>query len=185
MNKRSVDHTKEEEGDLAQATSNIKQTWPSHDIIMRRAKREARSLFFLGFPGENKPLHNGSCEACRVPFFYFLCMFLCIRQHRHWPLRSTAFNAHGTNASPDGLCARTNNNEAFSCWSCCKSSELVEPGAATFVFRGMAGLCLKNLGLYVCTRYKYQFNTSIRVTCFFVLEKNLPSKASANNSIYR
>ena len=90
-------------------------------LLYYNEAREARSLFFLGFPRKKKPLQNGSCEACRVPFFFFLCMFLCIRQHRNRPLRSTAFNAHGTNASPDGLCARTNNNEAFSCWSCCKS----------------------------------------------------------------
>ena len=83
---------------------------------------EARSAkhFFLGFPRKKKPLHNGSCEACRVPFFYFPCKCVCIIQHRNRPLRSTALNAHGTNGSPDGLCTRTHTNEAFSCWFCCK-----------------------------------------------------------------
>ena len=46
---------------------------------------------------------------------------LCIIQHRNRPLRSTALNAHGTNASPDGLCGRTHADEASSCWFCCKS----------------------------------------------------------------
>ena len=48
-------------------------------------------------------------------------MFLCVIQHRNWPLTSTILNAHGTNASPDGLCTRTHTNEAFSCWFCCNS----------------------------------------------------------------
>ena len=48
-------------------------------------------------------------------------MFVCVLvfvivsviQHRNWPLRSIILNAHGTNASPDGLCTRTHTNEAF------------------------------------------------------------------------
>ena len=48
-------------------------------------------------------------------------LFICVIQHRNWPLRSTILNAHGTNASPDGLCTRTRTNEAFSCWFCCNS----------------------------------------------------------------
>ena len=46
---------------------------------------------------------------------------MCVIQHRNWPLRSTILNAHGTNASPDGLCTRTHTNEAVSCWFCCNS----------------------------------------------------------------
>ena len=42
-------------------------------------------------------------------------------QHRNWPLRATILNAHGTNASPDGVCTRTHTKEAFSCWFCCNS----------------------------------------------------------------
>ena len=77
---------------------------------------------------QKKPLHNGSYEH-RVPkiqnqtFFSTrdVCLFICVIQHRNWPLRSTILNAHGTNASPDGLCTRTHTNEAFSCWFCCNS----------------------------------------------------------------
>ena len=32
-------------------------------------------------------------------FLYHVCLI----QHRNWPLRSTILNAHGTNASPDGV----------------------------------------------------------------------------------
>ena len=46
---------------------------------------------------------------------------MSVIQHRNWPLRSTVLNAHGTNASPDGLRTRTHTNEAFSCWLCCNS----------------------------------------------------------------
>ena len=93
---------------------------------MRRAtsKREARSLFFLGFLKEKKPLHCGSCERvrCLLYFLDYVCLIVCqCNQHRNRPLMSTALNAHGTNASPEWLCARTNTNEAFSCWSCCKA----------------------------------------------------------------
>ena len=46
---------------------------------------------------------------------------MSVIQHRNWPLRSTILNAHGTNASPDGLCTRTHTKEAFSCWFYCNS----------------------------------------------------------------
>ena len=92
---------------------------------MRRASEA--SLFFLAFPRKKKPLHNGSYEH-RVPKIKTkhysvpgVCVFVCVIQHRTWPLRSTILNAHGTNASPDGLCTRTHTNEAFSCWFCCNS----------------------------------------------------------------
>ena len=52
---------------------------------------------------------------------HFLVPGMSVIQHRNWPLRSTILNAHGTNASPDGLCTRTHTNEAFSCWFCCNS----------------------------------------------------------------
>ena len=91
-------------------------------IIMRRASEA--SLFFLGFPRKNKPLQTGSYEH-RVPKIknkaFFCTRYVCVIQHRNWPLRSTILNAHVTNASPDGLCTRTHTNEAFSCWFCCKS----------------------------------------------------------------
>ena len=93
------------------------------NIIMRRASEA--SLFFLGFPRKKKPLHNGSYEH-RVPkiknkTIFCLSVCMCVIQHRNWPIRSTILNAHGTNASPDGLCTRTHTNEAFSCWFCCNS----------------------------------------------------------------
>ena len=92
------------------------------DRCSNNEAHEARSMkpFFPGFSKQKSRFTTG--HARRVGcLFYLLCMFLCIRQHRNRPLRSTAFNAHGNHASPDGLCARPNNNEAFSCWSCCKS----------------------------------------------------------------
>ena len=71
-----------------------------------------------------KPLHNGSYDH-RVPKIKNQTLFctrdVCVIQHRNWPLSSTILNAHGTNASPDGLCTRTHTNEAFSCWFCCNS----------------------------------------------------------------
>ena len=36
-------------------------------------------------------------------------------------LAAAALNAHGTNASPGGLSARTHIHEIFSCWCGCKS----------------------------------------------------------------
>ena len=59
-----------------------------------------------------KPLHSGSYEH-RVPKIEKQTIFctrdVCVIQHRNWPLMSTILNAHGTNASPDGLCTRTHN----------------------------------------------------------------------------
>ena len=92
---------------------------------MRRVSEASR--FFLGFPREKKPLHNGSYEHrvlkkenkhSSVPG---KSVRLCVIQHRNWPLRTTILNAHGTNASPDRLCTRTHTNEAFSCLFCCNS----------------------------------------------------------------
>ena len=113
-----------------------------HQLLVMRRASEA-SLFFLDFPREKKPLHNGSYEhrVLKIKTKHYSatgmcgcgCLLVCVIQHRNWPLRSTILNAHGTNASPDGLCTRTHTNEAFSCWFCCKSLELIEPGAATCV----------------------------------------------------
>ena len=60
------------------------------------------------------------CQKNKTKYFS-VCVFICVIQHRNWPLRSTILNAHGTNASPDGLCTRTHTNEAFSCCFCCNS----------------------------------------------------------------
>ena len=61
------------------------------------------------------------CQKLKKKHYSVPGMFVCVIQHRNWPLRSTILNAHGTNASPDGLCTRTHTNEAFSCWFCCNS----------------------------------------------------------------
>ena len=66
----------------------------------------------------------GRTRMRRVPKIKNKNIFLyqgCVIQHRNWTLRSTILNAHGTNASPDGLCTRTHTNESFSCWLCCNS----------------------------------------------------------------
>ena len=90
----------------------------------RPRERSDRGHFCLR---EKKPLDSGSFEH-RVPkikvklfFCMYVCLFVCVIQHRNWPHRSTILNAHGTNASPDGLCTRTHTDEAFSCWFCCNS----------------------------------------------------------------
>ena len=89
-------------------------------LVMRRASEA--SLFFHCLPRKKKPLHNGSYDH-RVPKKNqnTILYQVCVIQHRNWPPRSTILNAHGTNASPDGLCIRTHTNEAFSCWFCCNS----------------------------------------------------------------
>ena len=82
-------------------------------------------------------------------------------QHRNWPLRSTVLNAHGANASPNGLCTRTHTNEAFSCWFCCKSFRVDRARRGNVCFRhGWA--VFKKLGTYVPGS-----STSITVTFFF------------------
>ena len=93
-------------------------------LVMRRTSEA--SLFIIGFPRKKNNLHNGS-YAHRVPKIqkkthtHTILYQVCVIQHRNWPLRSTVLNAHGTNASPDGLCTRTHTNEAFLCWFCCNS----------------------------------------------------------------
>ena len=68
-------------------------------------------------------------------------------QHRNWPLRPTILNAHGTNASPDGLCTRTHANEAFSCWFCCTSFRLDRARRGNVCIEAWA--VFKKLGTYV------------------------------------
>ena len=96
-----------------------------HTAVVMRQRRgsEATEAFFC--LQAKKPFHSGSYEH-RVPKIKkptLFCtrdvyLFICVIQHRNWPLRSTILNAHGTNASPDRLCTRTHTNEAFSCWFC-------------------------------------------------------------------
>ena len=105
-------------------------------FFYNEARERSEPFFLLGFPRKKRTLHNGSYEH-RVPKIKNKTLFCtrdgCVIQHRNWPLTSTILNAHGTNASPGGLCARTHTNEAFSCWFCCNCLELIEPGAATCV----------------------------------------------------
>ena len=108
---------------------------------------ERSELFFLGFPREKKPLHNGSYER-RVPKIknqtLFCtrdvcacdCVIVCVIQHRNWPIRSTILNAHGTNCSADGFYARTHINEPYLCYYVVFRSKLAEADAATCVFTG-------------------------------------------------
>ena len=114
---------------------NVHREFP--ELILRRAKREARTPFFLGFPRKKKPLHKGSCEACRVFFFnFFLCVFLCMfvsvnivighlgrpRSTHTTPMAVPMGSVHAqviTTPSRAGLAV--------------SRSELVEPGEATFL----------------------------------------------------
>ena len=113
---------------------------------------------------------NGSCQRVGGLFIFSISAFLSVIQHRFRLHRSTALNAHGTNASPDGLCAHahTSTNKAFPCSCCSKSCRLVEPGAATRVFRGMAGSCFRRLE---CTMYE----VTIPLCFCFALETFLPT----------
>ena len=102
----------------AQKIKNISFTIIIIRIIMRPffAFRQ-KSLFLAGRT-------SIGCQKLGLKSFFCtrdLCLCLCVIQHRNWPLTSTILNAHGTNASPDGLCTRTHTNEAFSCWFWCNS----------------------------------------------------------------
>ena len=88
-------------------------------VVMRQGRgNEATEVVFC--LQAKRPLHSGSYEH-RVPKIQTKHFSVCLIQHRNWPLTSTILNAHGTNASPEGLCTRAHTNEAFSCWFCCNS----------------------------------------------------------------
>ena len=110
--------------------------FPQNRLIMRRSSEA--SLFFLGFPRKKSLFITGrtsiGCQNKKQNIFC-MCVIVCVIQHRNWPLRSTILNAHGTNASPDGLCTRTHTNEAFSCCFAVHRFELIEACAATCVER--------------------------------------------------
>ena len=93
-----------------------------HQLLVMRQGRWSEATKALFCLQAKRPLPSGSYEH-RVPKIKNKTCFLyvCVIQHRIWPLRSTMLNARSTNASPDGLCTRTHTNEAFSCWFCCKS----------------------------------------------------------------
>ena len=125
--------------------------------------REARSAkpFFPWFSkGKNSLFITGHARRVGCLFIFSVCLFLCcVRQHRNRPPRSTAFNAHGTNASPNGLCARTHNNEAFSCWSSCKSFRVGRARRGNMCCQRHSWAVFKKLGTYILTKYKYKYNT--------------------------
>ena len=96
-------------------------------------------------------------------------MFVCIIQHRNRPLRSTALNAHATNASPDGLVHAHLLTKPSRAGFAVSRSELIEPGAATCAFRGMAGPSFKfqKLGTYVSgTNTVYHNGFLFYFSCF-------------------
>ena len=108
-------------------------------------------------------------HARRVRCLFLFSVSMCIIQHRNRPLKSTALNAHGTDASADGLCARTHTlTKPCRAGFAVSRSELIEPGAATCGLRDIAGPCVKfqKLGT-VCARHQYT------ITFFFLFWKKI------------
>ena len=64
-------------------------------------------------------------------------MYVCVIQHRNWPLRSTILIAHGTNCSADGFYARTHINEPYLCYYVVCRSTLAEADAEMCVLQGL------------------------------------------------
>ena len=93
-----------------------------------------------------------------MPCFSFS---VSVIQHFFRQRLCTPLDAHGTNASPGELCARTRTNVTFSCWcGCVRRLELVELGAATCVLRGIwLGLGLKK---------KQNRKNIMTILCFFL-----------------
>ena len=90
------------------------------------------------------PLHNESYEHrvpkiqnkilfCTRDVCLFICLFIWVIQHRNWPLRSTILNAHGTvlTGSVHAHILTKPSRAGFAVISL----ELIEPGAATCVYR--------------------------------------------------
>ena len=118
--------------------------------------------------------------------------YVCVIQHRNWPLRSTILNVHGTNCSADEFYARAHINEPYLCYYVVCRSKLAKADAETCVFTGP----VTQAGPRFCDFQKIinliKFfvslpgtSTSIKIyqnVFYFVLGKILPSEASANNS---
>ena len=79
---------------------------------------------FLVFRGEKRLFGTSRTRVgCFVHSFsvnVYVSVSSCVIQHVFRPRLSTALNAHGTNASPGGLCG-AHTNETFSCWCGYKS----------------------------------------------------------------
>ena len=65
-------------------------------------------------------------------------MYVCLIQHRNWPLRSTILNAHGTNASPAGSVHAHILTKHSRAGFAVIRLELIEPGAETCVYQAKA-----------------------------------------------
>ena len=122
-------------------------TYIAVSTIMRCAKRE-----WFSKKKKKKFLPNGGYERVECLFLISSAsVCLCVIQHRLRPRSSTALKAQGTNTGPDGSAhIPTSPSCAYVVVS---RSELVEPGAATCVFRGMAGPCFKSLERIVSQRF--------------------------------
>ena len=113
--------------------------------------------------------------------FFIFSVNVCIIQHRNRPLKSTALNAHGTDASADGLCARTHTlTKPCRAGFAVSRSELIEPGAATCGLRDIAGPCVKfqKLGT-VCARHQYT------ITFFFLFWKKFCRARPQPTALFR
>ena len=107
-----VSYAKSRRATRAQHTIDRPRTVVSYFIMRPFFAFRQQSLFITGCT-------STGCQKKKNASF--CTRDVCVIQHRNWPLRSTILNAHGTNASPDGLCTRTHTNEAFSYWFCCNS----------------------------------------------------------------
>ena len=100
--------------------------------------REGERLFFLLVSKEIKPLHIGSHTrvGCLV---LSVSVGVCHHDSTFFrPRLTTALNAHGTNSSPGGLCARTHTRGSFLCW-CGGKLFIVDRAGCGNVSRHMAG----------------------------------------------
>ena len=109
--------------------------------------RERSEPFCSWFSKEKKPLPNGSdtrvgCLA--LGFSVPVCM--CVIQHCFGSRLTTALDAHITNSSPGGHCARTHTKYTFSCWC---GGKLFTVGRARY---GNVGTHMSVLGK--CSTYK-------------------------------
>ena len=120
----------------------------SSSIDNEASEREAPAFFCL-FSQEKRSLFiTGRTRVRRLVLNSpYVCVTAVCDSTFFGPRLSTALDAHGTNASPGGLCGRTRTNESFSCWCGCKSSLRVGRAMCGNVCRHMAGPWLKKQNL--------------------------------------